>query len=91
MEAQATFTLAPSFDEQLNAKVWDAITNAAERWAKRAEFPDYMDKKGACEYLGVSRGTLEMFITAGLPYTQIRQTVRLKKSDIDEFMKRNRF
>lgn len=91
MQAQATFTLAPEFDDQLNAKVWEAITGAAERWAKRTEFPDYMDKGQACEYLNVSRGTLEMFIKAGLPYTQIRQTVRLKKSDIDDFMARNKY
>ena len=91
MQAQATFTLAPEFDDQLNAKVWEALTHAADTWAKRADYPTWMDKGTAAKYLGVSRGTLEMFIKSGLKFTQICQTVRLKKSDIDDFMKDHQY
>lgn len=47
----------------------------------------WLSLKQACEYVAVSRGTLEKWISEyGLSVSIIEGTKRIKKSDIDEFM-----
>ncbi|NKC68866.1 helix-turn-helix domain-containing protein [Vagococcus fluvialis] len=59
---------------------------------KRAnQYPPYMNIKKACEYLSVSRGTLNKFIREdGLPITVIDGIKLISKSDLDEFMLKHR-
>lgn len=47
----------------------------------------WLSLKQACEYVAVSRGTLEKWISEyGLSVSIIEGTKRIKKSDLDEFM-----
>lgn len=58
---------------------------------KTNQYPPYMNIKKACEYLSVSRGTLNKFIREdGLPITVIDGIKLISKSDLDEFMLNHR-
>ncbi|MDQ8767942.1 helix-turn-helix domain-containing protein [Streptococcus ruminantium] len=43
----------------------------------------YLNKKQACEYLGISNNTLDSWIQMGLPSIKIGKTVRFNKQAID--------
>lgn len=46
----------------------------------------YLNKKEACEYIGISFNTLKKFEEMGLPVTNINGMQFIRKMDIDEFM-----
>ncbi|MFH6637008.1 helix-turn-helix domain-containing protein [Streptococcus suis] len=46
----------------------------------------YMNKKQACEYLGISNNTLDSWIKQGLPSIKIGKTVRFNKQAIDAWL-----
>lgn len=52
---------------------------------------EIMNKKQACEYLKVSYNNFQKLIRKGLKVTQVDQTIRIKKSDIDDFMAKNQY
>lgn len=91
MQTTATFQLSPEFDDQLAAHTWAAIDKAAAEWGRRADYPEWMDKRTAGEYLGVSAHTLNGMITAGLTYHQVGGTIRLSKAEINRFMQEHKF
>ena len=43
----------------------------------------YINKKQACNYLGISNNTLDSWIQKGLPSIKIGKTVRFNKQAID--------
>lgn len=43
----------------------------------------YLNKKQACEYLGISNNTLDTWIQKGLPAIKIGKTIRFNKDAID--------
>ncbi|MCK4025614.1 helix-turn-helix domain-containing protein [Streptococcus iners] len=46
----------------------------------------YLNKKQACEYLGISNNTLDSWIKQGLPSIKIGKTVRFNKQAIDSWL-----
>lgn len=46
----------------------------------------YLNKKQACEYLGISNNTLDSWIKQGLPSIKIGKTVRFDKSEINRWL-----
>ena len=46
----------------------------------------YLNKKQACEYLGISNNTLDSWIKQGLPSIKIGKTVRFNKQAIDAWL-----
>ena len=46
----------------------------------------YLNKKQACEYLGISNNTLDEWIRKGLPSIKIGKTVRFNKQAIDSWL-----
>tara|TARA_B110000483_G_C18099980_1_gene505429 strand:- start:88 stop:279 length:192 start_codon:yes stop_codon:yes gene_type:complete len=49
----------------------------------------YLNKKGLCEYLGVSIGKVEkMMYDDGLRYVKFGRNVRFDVSDVNEYMNR---
>lgn len=46
----------------------------------------YLNKKQACEYLGISNNTLDSWIKQGLPSIKIGKTVRFNKQSIDAWL-----
>lgn len=51
---------------------------------------NYMNKKEAAEYIGISYQTLKKFIGEGLPVVEVSGVQMIRKIDIDEFMESNR-
>ncbi len=59
---------------------------------KANQYPPYMNIKRACDYLSVSRGTLNKFIREeGLQLSVIGGVKLLSKSDLDEFVLSHRY
>ncbi|HFI0466226.1 TPA: helix-turn-helix domain-containing protein [Streptococcus suis] len=46
----------------------------------------YLNKKQACNYLGISNNTLDSWIQMGLPSIKIGKTVRFNKQVIDSWL-----
>ncbi|CDO17808.1 Uncharacterized protein BN963_SGAL_01001 [Streptococcus gallolyticus] len=46
----------------------------------------YINKKQACNYLGISNNTLDSWIQKGLPSIKIGKTVRFNKQAIDSWL-----
>lgn len=46
----------------------------------------YLNKKQACNYLGISNNTLDAWIQKGLPAIKIGKTVRFNKQAIDSWL-----
>lgn len=47
---------------------------------------NFLNKKQACEYLGVSNNTLDSWIKKGLPVIRIGKTVRFNKNKLYNWM-----
>lgn len=73
-------------------KVIGEIKPALEIAAKELKQREWLSLAEACEYIGVSRGTLAShFIAKGLPVSKIQQVKRISKKDIDIFLNENKF
>ena len=48
----------------------------------------FLNKKQACEYLGVSNNTLDTWMIRGLPTIRIGKCVRFDKKEINKWMHR---
>lgn len=84
--------------EQLKVELPDAVVNAikaavddtfteAKKKAFSSNFPLYMNKKTACDYLGVSNKTMDDWIGAKLvPFKKINKVYRFNRNDLDKFM-----
>ncbi|MBO1143369.1 helix-turn-helix domain-containing protein [Enterococcus casseliflavus] len=72
-------TIANVIAKEFEQQIWKlSIENNQTGW---------LSLKQACEYVAVSRGTLEKWISEyGLSVSVIEGTKRIKKSDLDEFM-----
>ena len=46
----------------------------------------YLNKKQACNYLGISNNTLDSCIVKGLPKIKIGKTIRFHKEDIVQWL-----
>ncbi|HEM6220526.1 TPA: helix-turn-helix domain-containing protein [Streptococcus suis] len=53
---------------------------------KRGLNSPYLNKKQACDYLGISNNTLDSWIQMGLPTIKIGKTVRFNKQAIDSWL-----
>ncbi|MCC4340085.1 helix-turn-helix domain-containing protein [Limosilactobacillus reuteri] len=79
---------------ELPDNVADAIKKAvndafaeAKRKAYGSNFPLYMNKKTACDYLGISNKTMNDWINAELvPFKKVNKVYRFNRNDLDKFM-----
>ena len=46
----------------------------------------YLNKKQACEYLGISNNTLDSWIKKGLPIIRVGKTVRFNTDDLNNWL-----
>lgn len=84
--------------EQLKVELPKEITDAikteviqafqdAKNDTRKNDFPLYMSKKQAREYLGIANRTLNEWIATGdIPYKHIGKTYRFNRNDLDKFM-----
>lgn len=79
---------------ELPKEITDAIKEAviqafqdAKNDTRKNDFPLYMSKKQAHEYLNISNKTLDEWIATGdIPYKHIGKTYRFNRNDLDKFM-----
>ncbi|WP_367126723.1 helix-turn-helix transcriptional regulator [Streptococcus suis] len=48
----------------------------------------YLNKKQACQYLGISNNTLDSWIQKGLPVIRIGKTVRFDKNKVNHWIQK---
>lgn len=46
----------------------------------------FLNKRQACDYLGISNNTLDNWIQKGLPVIRIEKTVRFNKAEINRWL-----
>lgn len=49
----------------------------------------FLNKKQACDYLGISNNTLDSWIQKGLPSIKIGKTVRFNKTEINRWLQKH--
>lgn len=70
--------------ETIKQSALEAFNDVKER---ATTYPEYMTINQACEYLNVSRSTLQnKYIVAGLKIIQIDSLMRISKAECDRFM-----
>lgn len=48
----------------------------------------FLNKRQACDYLGISNNTLDLWISMGLPYIKIGKSIRFNKESVNQWMTR---
>lgn len=70
----------------ITAKVFDVFTQAQIK-ARENKFPLYMNKRQACEYLGISNKTMNDWIrSSDIPFKHVGDTYRFNRTELDKFM-----
>lgn len=70
-------TLADRIADRISGRIPDHPVTEPKR---------YFNKGDACQYLGVSRNTLEKFMRVGLAYSKIGGVFRFSREDLDAFV-----
>lgn len=72
--------------DAIRVAVNDAFAEAKKK-AYSSNFPLYMNKKTACDYLGISNKTMDDWINAKIvPFKKINKVYRFNRNDLDKFM-----
>lgn len=85
---QMNLELPAEFQAELRNSVTGIVADALQGIAPTKPVPQYMGKGGVCDYLNISRNTLDTWIRKGTAprYTLIGGTYRFKRSEVDKFM-----
>lgn len=79
--------LTPGIEEQLTevaTKVWE---KTYLELLHKKNYPEWMNLEDTCDYLGVSRSTLNTWITKeGFPVSIVRNVKRCNKKQVDEWL-----
>ncbi|MBU7563054.1 helix-turn-helix domain-containing protein [Pediococcus ethanolidurans] len=81
--------LPPEFEEHIKEEMLKTAVEAYKLAGKREELPNYMSKKQACQYGGISFNTLQKMIAQGLRVSIVGGVQRISKQAIDDFYKEN--
>ncbi|MBQ5152545.1 helix-turn-helix domain-containing protein [Macrococcoides caseolyticum] len=88
---QIPLTLGKETVETLQKVIGGLLIEATKNLDSNGNpFKNYMNKKEAAEYIGISYQTLKKFIGEGLPIVEVSGVQMIRKIDIDEFMESNR-
>lgn len=85
---QMNLELPQEFQTELKETVSQIVTDAMNGVAPVKEIPEYLSKGQVCEYLNISRATLDAWIRKGKAprYALIGGVYRFKRTDVDSFM-----
>lgn len=73
--------------KQIQTLISSLITSEIEKQIHHRNIDNsYLNKKQACDYLGISNNTLDEWIRKGLPMIKIGKTVRFNKQSIDAWL-----
>ncbi len=85
MEEQLKVELPKNVTDAITTAVFDTFKTAQK--ASTNDWPLYLSKKQACEYLNISNKTLDEWIEKeDIPYKHIGKTYRFNRNDLDKFM-----
>lgn len=86
MELKTKIELPKEITDAIKIEVIQAFQDA-KKDTRGKEFPLYLSKKQACDYLGIANRTLNEWIATGdIPYKHIGKTYRFNRNDLDKFM-----
>lgn len=71
-------------EKEISQMVKNAVLDGINR-AKHPKY-DWLDVKGVCEWLGISRATLYKWRKVGLPYTTIDGMAIYNKEQVNNWM-----
>ncbi|AHF59503.1 helix-turn-helix domain-containing protein [Streptococcus suis] len=73
--------------KQIQILISSLITSEIEKQIHHRNIDNsYLNKKQACDYLGISNNTLDEWIRKGLPSIKIGKTIRFSKQAIDSWL-----
>lgn len=79
--------LPDSIQDEIKVMIRNAAAQAIEEAVKRERITkDWMDQKTACEYLGISFGTLQNFRRLGLKISTVQGKTLVSKKEINRFL-----
>jgi excisionase family DNA binding protein len=88
MASTIAVELPTEFNEELRKMMFDTALEAFQKAGEGKALPEFMKLGEACEYLSVSRVTMDRLIrNHGLKASVIGGITRVSKRDVIEFMK----
>lgn len=86
--ANLQIPIPDALQDELKDMIRNAATQAIEEAVQRERITkDWMDQKTACEYLGISFGTLQNFRRLGLKISTVQGKTLISKNEINRFLK----
>lgn len=85
---QVEIKLSSELEGALKVAIQDAAKKIADNSAKvNSKWPEYMNKRTAAKYLGISNNTLNEWIDSdSVPFKKIGRSYRFNRDDLDKFM-----
>lgn len=69
--------------ESINQTIKNEVTAQLKN---QSDLDNLMNKRQACDYLGISNNTLDSWIKEGLPVIRIGKTVRFNKKEVHRWL-----
>lgn len=79
-------SLPDDFEAQIKHDMYSTALEAFKVTASRHTFAEYMKRKDAAQYLGISTGYLDQLSTKGLPTILLDGLKLYKRSSVDQWM-----
>lgn len=87
MKARMDLEVSNEFEQQLQQQVVNVVADSIGSIGNTSNYPEFMDKVTASDFLGISRSTLDKWIKEyGLPYSLIGGSYRFSKTELERFM-----
>lgn len=86
MAISVAMNLPDDFEESIKRDMYATALEAFKATAKKHPFAEYMQRKDAAEYLGVSTGTLDKLTKQGLPTIIIDGLKLYRKTSLDQWL-----
>ena len=81
-----------TFQDELKVMIRNAAAQAIEEAVKRETTGrEWMEQKQACEWLGISFGTLQVWRKQGLKVAVVQGKTLLSKTEINRFLEEHQF
>lgn len=83
-------TISEETIKAIESALNEIVINSANNILETQNSNQYMNKKQAAQYIGVSYNTLKKFIDCGLEVVKINDFEMIRRVDIDQFMEANK-
>jgi hypothetical protein len=90
--ANLQIPIPDTFQDELKTMIRNAAAQAIEEAVKRETTGrEWMEQKQACEWLGISFGTLQVWRRQGLRVAVVQGKTLLSKAEINRFLEEHQF